>query len=178
MQAQLRRHDDRRAASRVRRRGRVGRTCGDGCDPDRGERVTETPHRTRPARCAKIGSRGQGRFASWVGSGPPHDRVGPRVWPSAERLRWKPGQRASRPLHMHPDERFLSMSPKRSSGPIHSASTSDTPRSPAHPYNQPETPSFVDALCRSSSQGRQHNANDDSRGPGDSYDSTVKWGRG
>ncbi len=87
-------------------------------------------------------------------------------------LYWDQPAGAPAPLQLHPDERFLSMVADRARWPGSIAGYFDTAASPLNPYNQSETHSFVyGTFPLFLAKGVSTIAG------GDSYDTTVIWGR-
>ncbi len=58
-------------------------------------------------------------------------------------LDWDQPAGSAAPLHMHPDERFISIVAEKIDWPSSAGEYFDTAKSPLNPYNAPETPSFV-----------------------------------
>ena len=93
-------------------------------------------------------------------------------------LDWDQPKGADAPLQMHPDERFISMVSDRIDWPDSPGGYFDTANSPLNPYNAPDTPSFVyGTFPLFLAKGVSTLAGDDGEGIGDSYGTTVVWGR-
>ena len=108
-------------------------------------------------------------------------------------LRWDQPAGAEHPIQMHPDERFLSLVNDHLDWPASLGQYFNTQTSPLNPYNDPDTHSFVYGtfplfLAKGASTIAGHlpgsigpiplpNGNADPAGIGNSYDSTVIWGR-
>lgn len=93
-------------------------------------------------------------------------------------LDWDQPEGADAPLQMHPDERFISMVSDRIDWPNSLGGYFDTANSPLNPYNAPDTPSFVyGTFPLFLAKGVSTLAGDDGEGIGDSYGTTVVWGR-
>ena len=108
-------------------------------------------------------------------------------------LRWDQPDGADHPLQMHPDERFLSLVADHLDWPSSLGQYFDTAHSPLNPYNDPDTHSFVygtfplflakgvstvtGKLPASIGPIPMPNGNGDDAGIGNSYDTTVIWGR-
>lgn len=132
---------------------------------------------------------GSARRATRVAAG----RIAPRLlrWPLAfvlilllgialrfHGLGWDTPPGASSPLQMHPDERALSFVADRTDWPDSVGGYFDTARSPLNPYNTPDTHSYVyGTFPLFLVKGIATLAGDDPAGPGNSYDTTVQWGR-
>jgi len=93
-------------------------------------------------------------------------------------LDWDQPAEADVPLQMHPDERFLSLVSDRLDWPDGVGGYFDTANSPLNPYNDGQTNSYVYGTfplflvkAVATLEG------DDPDGPGNSYATTVVWGR-
>ena len=93
-------------------------------------------------------------------------------------LGWDQPDESPYPLQMHPDERFLSLVADRLDWPDSPSAYFDTANSPLNPYNDGQTNSFVyGTFPLYLVKAVATLAGDDPSGPGNSYDSTVVWGR-
>lgn len=93
-------------------------------------------------------------------------------------LDWDQPEGAAAPLQMHPDERFMSIVSDKIDWPDSVGEYFDTAHSPLNPYNAPDTPSFVyGTLPLFLGKAVSTIAGDDPAGTGDSYSTTVVWGR-
>jgi len=87
-------------------------------------------------------------------------------------LDWDTPQGAEHSQHLHPDERFLSITSSHIDWPDGAGGYFDTGKSPLNPYAAPETHSFVyGTFPLFLAKGVAALADDDS------YDTTVTWGR-
>jgi len=93
-------------------------------------------------------------------------------------LGWDQPAGAKAPLQMHPDERFLSLVSDRLDWPDSVGGYFDTAHSPLNPYNDGQTNSYVyGTFPLFLVKGVATVMGDDPAGPGNSYDTTVIWGR-
>ncbi|MBK6320080.1 MAG: phospholipid carrier-dependent glycosyltransferase [Dehalococcoidia bacterium] len=93
-------------------------------------------------------------------------------------LDWDQPEGADDPLQMHPDERFLSLVTDRLDWPDSAGGYFDTSTSPLNPYNDGQTNSYVyGTFPLFLVKAVATIAGDDPEGPGNSYASTVTWGR-
>jgi len=93
-------------------------------------------------------------------------------------LGWDQPAGAKAPLQMHPDERFLSLVSDRLDWPESLDGYFDTRTSPLNPYNDGQTNSYVyGTFPLFLVKGVATVMHDDPAGPGNSYDTTVIWGR-
>lgn len=93
-------------------------------------------------------------------------------------LDWDRPPGAPAPLHLHPDERHIAIVSSRIDWPASVSEWFDTSRSPANPYNAPDTPSFVyGSVPLYLGKAASTLAGDDPPGRENSYGADVVWGR-
>lgn len=93
-------------------------------------------------------------------------------------LEWDRPSGAVAPLHLHPDERHIAIVSSRVDWPGSMGEYFDSARSPANPYNAPDTPSFVyGAVPLYLGKAVSTLVGDDPPGPDNSYGADVVWGR-